>query len=125
VRFRKNFPASLDGAPFLLPLEGSTLRRSLDQWFAGHRIRPQIIGEFEDSALLKVFGQAGSGVFAVPSAVEQEVKEQHRSVVIGRTEEIQERFFAVSFERRLKHPAVVAISEAARQLLLHSPSSAR
>jgi LysR family transcriptional regulator, transcriptional activator of nhaA len=123
VRFRKKFPASLEGAPFLLPLEGSTLRRSLDQWFEKNHIRPNIIGEFEDSALLKVFGQAGAGVFAVPTAVEQEVKEQHRSVVVGRTDEIRERFFAVSFERRLKHPAVVAISDAARQLLFPSESS--
>ena len=122
VRFRKNFPASLDGAPFLLPLKGSALRRSLDHWFEVNHIRPQIIGEFEDSALLKVFGQAGAGVFAAASAVEREIKEQYRSVIIGRADGIEERFYAVSFERRLKHPAVLAVSEAARALFPVPPS---
>ena len=115
---RRKFPASLDGAPFLLPLEGSALRRSLEQWFDRHQIRPSIIGEFEDSALLKVFGQAGAGVFAIPSAVEKEVRKQYGVATVGRTNEIVERFYAVSVERRLKHPAVIAVSEAARQLLL-------
>ena len=115
---RRNFPASLDGAPFLLPIEGAVLRRSLEQWFDRHRIRPSIIGEFEDSALLKVFGQSGAGVFAVPSAVEKEVRAQYGVATVGRTNEIVERFYAISVERRLKHPAVVAVSEAARRLLL-------
>ena len=122
IRFRKGFPSSLDGAPFLLPLEGSSLRRSLEQWFDKNHIRPVIVGEFEDSALLKVFGQAGAGVFAAATAVEREIKEQYRSVIIGRAEDIEERFYAVSFERRLKHPAVVAVSEAARDLLPVRPS---
>ncbi len=113
---RRNFPASLDGAPFLLPVEGSVLRRSLEQWFDRNHIRPSIIGEFEDSALLKVFGQAGAGVFAIPSAVEKDVQAQYGVAVAGRTGQIVERFYAVSVERRLKHPAVVAVSEAAQLL---------
>jgi LysR family transcriptional activator of nhaA len=117
ARFRRNFPASLDNAPFLAPLDGSTLRRSLEQWFDRHRIRPSIVGEFEDSALLKVFGQAGAGIFPTPSAIEAEVRKQYGAVIIGRTDEIVERFYAISVERRLNHPAVVAVSEAARQLL--------
>jgi LysR family transcriptional activator of nhaA len=117
ARMRRNYPASLDNAPFLLPMEGSVLRRNLEQWFDRHQIRPAIVGEFEDSALLKVFGQAGAGVFAVPTAVEKEVRVQYKTAVVGRTSEIVERFYAVSVERRLKHPAVVAVSEAARQLL--------
>ncbi len=115
---RRNFPASLNDTPFLLPMEGSALRRSLEQWFDHNRIRPSIIGEFQDSALLKVFGQAGAGVFAVASAVEREVQMQYGVTIAGRTNEIVERFYAVSVERRLKHPAVVAVSEAARKLLL-------
>jgi LysR family transcriptional activator of nhaA len=94
------------------------LRRNLEQWFDRNQIRPAIVGEFEDSALLKVFGQAGAGVFAVPTAVEKEVRVQYKTAVVGRTSDIVERFYAVSVERRLKHPAVVAVSEAARQLLL-------
>jgi len=100
-----------------LPLEGTALRRAMEQWFDKHGVRPYVVGEFQDSALLKVFGQSGAGVFAVPSAVESDVREHYGSSVIGRTREITERFYAVSLERRLKHPAVVAITEAARQLL--------
>ena len=117
VRYRKGFPKSLDNAPFLAPLEGTALRRALDQWFDHHRIRPMIVGEFEDSALLKVFGQAGSGVFAVASVVEKDVREQHRSLIVGRTDEVTEKFFAVSVERKIKHPAVVAVVRAASELL--------
>jgi LysR family transcriptional activator of nhaA len=117
-RCKKGFPESLDGVPFLLPMEGSSLRRDLEQWFERHRVRPVIAGEFQDSALLKVFGQAGAGVFAVTSAVEKEVRDHYGVSVIGRTNEITENFYAISVERRLKHPAVVAVTEAARQRLL-------
>lgn len=120
AKFRKNFPKSLDGAPMLLPSEGSALRRSLEQWFDRHEIRPVVAGEFQDSALLKVFGQRGIGVFAVASAVEKDVRDHYRVSVIGRTNEIVERFFAVSLERRLRHPAVVAISEAAQRFLIEA-----
>jgi LysR family transcriptional regulator, transcriptional activator of nhaA len=117
VAMRRNFPASLDRAPFLLPVEGCALRRSLEQWFEANRIRPSIVGEFQDMALMKVFGQSGAGVFAVPSAVEKEARELYRVSAVGRTEDITEHFYAVSVERRLKHPCVVAVSEAARQML--------
>ena len=117
VSMRRNFPASLDGAPFLLPIEGSGLRRALDKWFDLHRIRPSIVGEFQDTALLKVFGQAGAGVFAVPTAIEGEARAQYHVGFVGRTDEIVEHFYAVSIERRIKHPCVVAVSEAARRLL--------
>lgn len=116
-KYRKNFPQSLDGAPFLMPANNSTLRRSLDQWFDSLEIRPRIRGEFSDSALLKAFGQFGDGLFAVHSAVEEDVRRMYRVDVVGREESIQERFYAVSVEKRLKHPAVVAISEAARTKL--------
>lgn len=115
--FRRDFPARLDGAPFLLPMEGSSLRRSLEQWFDGQGIRPRVVGEFKDSALMMTFGQAGAGLFAAPSAIEQEIRRNYRVVTIGRIDSIGERFYAISVERRLKHPAVVAISEAARERL--------
>jgi LysR family transcriptional activator of nhaA len=117
ARYRKKFPASLDGAPFLLPLPTSTLRRSIEQWFDAHNIRPAVVGEFQDSALLKVFAQAGAGLFVVPSAIEREVRQQYRVSLVGRLDGVIEQFYAISVERKLKHPAVVAISEAAREAL--------
>jgi len=114
ARHRKGFPRSLDGAPMLLPTENTTLRRSLDQWFASHDIRPNLVGEFEDSALLQVFGQAGIGIFPAHSFIADEVKRQYQVLPIGRLHGVRERFYAISVERRLKHPAAVAISRAAR-----------
>jgi len=113
---RRGFPRSLDGSPFLLPTADSTLRRLLDDWFEAHGIRPRIVGEFEDSALLKVFGQLGAGLFAMPSAIDAEVRSQYKVRLVGRVD-IRERFYAITVERKLKHPAVVAISEAARREL--------
>ena len=114
---RKGFPRSLDGAPMLLPLEHLALRRELNRWFDGMGIKPRVVGEFEDSALMKVFGASGAGIFPAPSAVEQQVAAQYGVRVVGRADSVRERFFAVSVERRLKHPAVVAISDAARHEL--------
>ena len=107
------FPRSLDGAPMLLPSPMSALRGSLDQWFDSLEIRPQIVGEFDDQALLKVFGQAGDGVFAVPSIIEEEVGRQHKVMLIGRADAVREQFYAISVERIIKHPAVAAIQKAA------------
>jgi LysR family transcriptional regulator, transcriptional activator of nhaA len=109
------FPASLDGAPVLLPTEGTTLRGGLAQWLDAAGLRPRIVAEVGDSALLKSFGQAGMGIFAAPSAIEAEVRRQYGVAVVGRVEEIRERFYAISIERRLKHPAVIAITQAARE----------
>jgi LysR family transcriptional activator of nhaA len=114
TRLKAEFPRSLNGAPMLLPFEGTALRRSLDSWFHKVDIRPSIIGEFYDSALIKVFGEAGSGIFAAPSPIEEEIKWTYRVVPIGSTDEVEERFYAISADRKFKHPAVVAISEAAR-----------
>ncbi|HEX6275486.1 MAG TPA: transcriptional activator NhaR [Polyangiaceae bacterium] len=114
---KRSFPSSLDGAPMLLPLENSTLRRALNQWFQRNGVAPRVVAEFEDSALLKVFGGDGIGVFTAPTAVEREVCRQYDVSVLGRARDVKERFYAVSVERRLKHPAVVAISDAARQKL--------
>ncbi len=110
---RRGFPRSLDGAPFLLPTTDSTLRRSLDQWFEQQGVRPKVVGQFEDSALMKELGQAGLGLFAVPSAIDTEVRGHYGVQLVGRAG-IRERFYAITVERRLKHPAAVAISDAAR-----------
>lgn len=114
-KYKRGFPASLEGAPFVLPADGSALRRSLDQWFESNSIRPRIVGEFDDSALLKTFGEAGAGLFFAPSAIEKEVKKHYNVSVVGRTEDLTERFYAVSVERKLKHPAVLSITEVARE----------
>ena len=111
---RKEFPHSLNNKPMLLPTPMSALRGSLDQWFDSLGIRPAIAGEFDDHALLKVFGQAGDGFFTVPSIIEQEVCQQHNVSIIGRSDTVRERFYAISVERIIKHPAVVAIRNAAR-----------
>lgn len=117
ARYRKRFPRSLDRAPVLLPLENSGLRRSLDKWFESVGVRPEIVGEFQDNALLFVFGQAGAGVFAAPAAIEAEIRRRYRVGVIGRTDAVTESYYAISVERKLKHPAVVAICETARAKL--------
>lgn len=116
-RYRRGFPAALDGAPFLLPQKGTSLRQSLDQWFADQAVRPLVVGEFDDSALLKVFGQSGAGVFAVPTVIEQEVRRQYQTRRIGVADGIVERFYAISAQRKIHHPAVAAICDTARARL--------
>ncbi len=111
------FPFSLNNAPMLFPMTMSSLRGMLDQWLDKMDIQPLIVGEFVDSALLKVFGQAGEGVFIAPTVIENEVIKQYQVKVIGRTRDIKEKFYAISVERIIKHPAVVAISKTAHQKL--------
>jgi LysR family transcriptional activator of nhaA len=120
-KYIPDFPRSLNGAPMLLPTQNTTMRRALEQWFDDQDLRPDIVHEFEDSAMLKVFGQAGEGMVVVPSAVAAEVGKQYSLKPIGRVAAITERFYAISVERRLKHPAVIAITEAARQDLFRNP----
>ena len=114
---RRGFPRSLEGAPLLLPRRDSALRHSLDDWFEREGIRPHILGEFEDSALMKAFGQAGAGLFPAPSPTEREVCRQYDAHLVGRIESVRQRFYAITVERKLQHPAVIAISEAARGTL--------
>jgi len=116
-RYKNTFPQSLSGAPMLLPSPHSALRRRLDEWFDSNSIVPQIVGEIDDSALLKAFGEAGYGLFAGPSVIEEEICKMYSTSVIGRTDAITEQFFAISPERRIKHPSVVRIIEAARTQL--------
>lgn len=121
ARHRRGFPGSLDGAPMLLPAEGTALRRSLDAWFDAHRVRPRVEGEFDDAALLKAFGQDGAGLFPASAAIEAEVRRQYEVEAVGRISGVREAYYAISAERRLKHPAVVAISTAARAAFLRAP----
>ncbi len=114
---QKNFPASLQGAPMLYPGKGGPSRTALDAWLEAAGVRPRLVGEFEDSALAKAFGQAGMGLFVAPTAIEEEVVRQYEVMVVGRVPELKQRFYAISLERRIKHPGVAAISAAAHDLL--------
>jgi LysR family transcriptional activator of nhaA len=118
--YRRGFPRSLDGAPILLPAQDTTFRRSLEQWFDEVGIRPRVCGEFSDPALLKVFGRKGHGLFAVRQAVEQDTRQQYRVRLIGRVDSIRERFYVISPERKIKHPAVLAMTALARDRLFPS-----
>jgi LysR family transcriptional regulator, transcriptional activator of nhaA len=109
------FPACLDNAPFLLPGEDVAIRPKLMQWFDEQRIRPRVVGEFDDSALMKAFGQAGSGVFVAPSAIAEFVCRQYGVQTLGVIDSVREQLYAITTHRRLVHPAVVAISQVARE----------
>jgi LysR family transcriptional regulator, transcriptional activator of nhaA len=117
ARLRRRFPSSLAEAPMLLPTRNTALRRALDEWFGKQDLRPQVAGEFEDSALMKVFGQGASMIFPAPTAIEHDVCRFYGMRVIGRADAVRERYYAISVERRLKHPGVLAITSAARDEL--------
>jgi len=114
--YRRGFPASLEGAPFLLPSEDSALRISLEHWFQDRKVRPRVVGTFEDSALLDAFGRSGAGLFAMPAAIESVVRRQYGVRVVGRLSTVKQRFYAITVERKLRNPAVIAISDRARAL---------
>jgi LysR family transcriptional activator of nhaA len=114
ARLRRRFPRSLDGARMLLPTQNAALRRALDAWFEDEKLYPAIEGEFEDSALMKVFGQSTGLVFPAPSVITEDVCRLYDVKVVGRTSAVRERYYAISAERRLKHPGVLAITTAAR-----------
>ncbi len=114
-KFRKRFPQSLDGADLLLPSDNTSVRRALDTWFESQGLRPVIVGEFDDTALMTTFGQNADGIFPAATALEREVQKQYGVQVIGRTDAVRERYFAISAERKLKNPAVIAITEGARK----------
>lgn len=116
-KYRRGFPRSLDGAPILLPTLNTDVRRSLNHWFETQNLRPRVTGEFEDNALLKVFGQSGVGLFVAPGIIEREIREQYKVSVVGRLPEVKEQFYAISMERRIKHPAVAELTHAAKARL--------
>lgn len=113
-RYADNFPHSLNGAPLLLPTHNTALRRSLDQWFDAEGLCPVIKAEIEDSALLKTFAAAGVGLFVGAIAVTADIQKQYGCHLIGKIPTVSERFYAITAQRKLKHPAVMAILENAR-----------
>jgi len=114
---RKDFPRSLNGAPLLIPSETNLVQAKLLEWLDSQHIYPRIVGEFDDSALMKVFGQAGKGIFIIPTPIATEVAKQYGVRIIGSTEDVHEQYYAISVERRISHPAVSAITETAREWL--------
>ncbi|MCO8309150.1 transcriptional activator NhaR [Pseudomonas mandelii] len=117
ARYGQDFPRSLHGAPLLIPGPETVVRSRLQRWFAEQQIQPRIVGEFDDSALMQAFGQSGSGIFIGPSVIADEVKRQYGVEVIGQTDAVRESFYAISVERKVKHPGIVAITEGARREL--------
>ncbi|MFT4614012.1 MAG: LysR family transcriptional activator of nhaA [Bacteroidia bacterium] len=117
-RYEKNFPMCLDGAPILLPTMDNPIRRGLDDWFDQNNVSPTLVAEFEDSALMKAFGEAGNGIFPSPAAISNEVEQMYHARRIGPNIPVEEKYFAISPERKLKHPAVLSIIETARNQLL-------
>lgn len=117
AQYRRGFPDSLDGAPFIMPTSNTAMRRSLDAWCIAQDIRPDVVCDVEDVALLQVFGQEGMGLFAAPTVVEAQIRRAYGVRVVGRLPDVRERFYAISAERRLAHPAVVALSDGARTRL--------
>lgn len=113
-KYRRKFPLSLTGAPMCLPTDHTAVRRALNHWMDDNDVHPQIVAEFEDSALLRVFGQSGLGIIPIPTAIEKEVKSQYGMQLVGRLEDVVDRFFAISVEKRVHHPAVLAIVKQAR-----------
>lgn len=113
--YRSRFPKSLDGAPVLLPTDDTAIRRELDQWFTRQGIEPKLIAEFEDFALLRVFGQAGTGVFPVPMTLEKQFHRADGIEKIGVAAGVSGQFYAMSAERKIRHPGIVAICETARR----------
>ncbi|TYT76046.1 LysR family transcriptional regulator [Desulfobotulus mexicanus] len=118
-----SFPDSLHNAPMLLPSQGTSLRSAVSQWLSKNQLRPQIVAEFADTALLKAFGHTGLGIFPVPSVTADEVVRQYNVRIIGKSEGESIRFFAISLERRLKHPAVLAVRKIASGLFSTDVSS--
>jgi LysR family transcriptional activator of nhaA len=114
---RRQFPRSLEDVPFLVPIEQTSLRRGLTSWFDRQKVRPRIRAELQDSALIGALGQAGEGVFAVPSVIEERVRAQQRVAVVARLDDVRARFYAITVDRRITHPGVRAITEAARSEL--------
>jgi len=112
------FPGSMDNAPMLLPGDNTVIHGDLLKWFDRLHIRPRIVGEFDDSALMKAFGQAGTGIFVVPSPIAEEVEKQYGVEVIGQTDQVRKQFYAISVERKISHPAVTAVTESAKEWLV-------
>jgi LysR family transcriptional regulator, transcriptional activator of nhaA len=112
---RVGFPRSITGVPCLLPSGHATVRRALDQWFEVAKVRPTLVAEFDDSALMYAFGEEGKGIFPSPTVFEEEFRRRYNVEVVGRVKSVRQQFYAISVDRRIQHPAVMAIVTAARQ----------
>ncbi|MFT4630157.1 MAG: LysR family transcriptional activator of nhaA [Arenicella sp.] len=121
VKYQSDFPRSLHQAPFLMPGRKSAQHQNLVSWFVQSKIAPKIVAEFDDSALLKFFGQTGRGIFCVATAVERDVLAQFDVAIIGRVESISDRYYGISPERKIKHPGVDTVLETAQRLLSKEP----
>ena len=119
--YAEGFPASLDGAPFLLPTRNNALRGRIDEWFELHTVRPDVVGEFEDNALINTFGRRGAGLFFAPEALSADIQEQFGAVLVGHVPQVREQVFAISNERKIKHPAVEAILSSVHQGVFSAP----
>jgi LysR family transcriptional activator of nhaA len=115
--YGKDFPHGMQGAPLLIPGQQTVVRSRLMRWFAEQNVQPRIVGEFDDSALMKAFGKSGSGIFIAPSVIADEVIAQYDVELIGQTDAVTESFYAISVERKVKHPGIVAITDGARRQL--------
>lgn len=123
-RLVKGFPASLDGAPMLMPVEDSALGRRLRAWFQARSLHPNVVGEFDDRALAKEFGRRGAGVFIGSTVLSDEIEQRYGVRALGVVAELEDEFFAISVERRIRHPCVIAITESARSDFLAMPPKA-
>jgi LysR family transcriptional activator of nhaA len=113
---RRGFPKSLNGVPVLLPTDDTAIRRALDQWLDKNDVRPLIVGEFEDYALLREFARAGHGFAPVPTVLEAQFRRQYGFATVGHANGVQAQFYAISAERKIKNPAIAAVVEGARQI---------
>lgn len=109
-----SFPACLNDMPFLLPGKGAAARGKLERWFAEARITPIIMGEFDDGALMKAFGQAGRGLFPAPVVLATELAGRYGVHLVGKIDAVREGYWLITGERRLTHPAVRAVADAAQ-----------
>lgn len=116
-KFGLYFPASFSTAPVILPTDNTVLRRSLDQWFDEQGVHPLIVGEFEDSALLSAFGCRGVGLFPAATTISKDIVSQYGVVHMGVASGVYERLYAITVERKIKHPAVVALFETASKII--------
>jgi LysR family transcriptional regulator, transcriptional activator of nhaA len=112
---RRGFPRSLEGAPVLLPGADSTFRRALNEWFDNQGIKPKIIAELDDAALVEIFAEEGLGAFAAPDVVEKEIARRYNVQLLGRVKKVRQHFYAISVERKIRSPAVAAICDVARK----------
>lgn len=117
ARYRPNFPQSLYGAPLLLPGDKAAVQAPLTRWLNEQQVQPHIVGQFDDSALMKAFGKVGAGIFPAPTILSDEISEQYGAEIIGCAQGVMVSYYAISIERKLTHPAVMAVSQAARQSL--------